>query len=68
MEFPCKSFDICENFVASCPPTQTPTQKLKIGFSMFSSQEIGSGLVSFEMIFETLQSEQGIQPSHLGTD
>ena len=35
---------------------------------MFSFQEIGSGLVSFEMIFEALQSEQGIQPSKLGTD
>ena len=25
-------------------------------------------LVSFEMIFETLQSELGTRPSHLGTD
>ena len=33
-----------EKFVGWCPPTQTPTQKLKIGFSMFSSQEIESGL------------------------
>ena len=39
------------------PPTQTPTQKLKTGFLIFSSQEIGSGLVSFKMIFEALQSE-----------
>ena len=29
--------------------------KVKIEFSMSSSQEIGSGLVSFEMIFEALQ-------------
>ena len=50
------------------PTPHTPTQKSKIGFSMFSFQEIGSGLVSFEMIFEALQSEQGIQPSNLGTD
>ena len=34
-----------------------PTQKLKIEFSVSSSQEIGSSLVSFEMIFEALQSE-----------
>ena len=40
-----------------CPATQTPTQKLEIGFSMFSSQEIGPSLVSFQMIFEALQSE-----------
>ena len=38
-------------------PTQTPTKKLKSGFSIFSSQEIGSSLVSFQMIFEALQSE-----------
>ena len=30
---------------------------LKIGFSILSSQQIGSSLVSFEMIFEALQSE-----------
>ena len=34
-----------------------PTQKMKIEFSVSSSQEIGSSLVSFEMIFEALQSE-----------
>jgi len=28
-------------------PTQTPTQKFKIEFSIFTSQEIGSSLVSF---------------------
>ena len=33
-------------------PTKTTTQKLKSGFSMFSSQEIYSSLLSFEMILE----------------
>ena len=28
-EFYCASLDVCENFVGGCPPTQTPTQKLK---------------------------------------
>ena len=40
-----------------CPHTQTPTQKLKTKFLMLRSQEIGSSLVSFEMIFEALQFE-----------
>ena len=40
-----------------CPPTQTPTQMLKSGFLIFRTQEIGSSLVSFQMIFEALQSE-----------
>ena len=44
-------------FVGRCPPTQTPTQKLKIEFSIFITQEIGSVLVSFEMIFQALQYE-----------
>ena len=30
---------------------------VKIGFSMFNSEDIGSSLVSLEMIFEALQSE-----------
>ena len=47
----------CLKFVEWCPPSQTPTQNLKIWFSMFGSQEIGSALVSFQMIFEALQSE-----------
>ena len=46
-----------EKFVAYCPLTQTPTQKLKSGFSTSSSQGIASSLVLFEMIFEALQSE-----------
>ena len=38
-------------------PTQTPTQKSKNEFSIFPSKEIGSSLVSFQMIFDALQSE-----------
>ena len=34
-----------------------PTQKLKSGSVTLSSQEIGSNLVSFGMIFQALQSE-----------
>ena len=33
---------------------QTPTQKIKSGFSMFSSQGIGSSLLSLEMILKKL--------------
>ena len=39
--------DPYEKFVGKRPPTQTPTQKFKIEFSIFTSQEIGSSLVSF---------------------
>ena len=42
VEFFCASFDICEKFATSCSLTQTPTQKFKIEFSIFSSHEIGS--------------------------
>ena len=34
-----------------------PTQTIKSGFPAFSSQEIGLSSVSFQMIFEALQSE-----------
>ena len=57
VEFYCASFDIYEKFAGACPPTQTPTQKLKSWFSMSSSQGIASSLISFEMIFRVLQSE-----------
>ena len=57
VEFSGASFDICEKFAAWCPLTQTPTQKFKIKFSIFSSHEIGSSLVLLEIIFEALQSE-----------
>ena len=56
-KFYCASFDKDEKFVGRCPPTQTPTQKLKSEFFKFRSQEISSSLVSSEMIFEALQSE-----------
>ena len=39
------------------PSTQTPTQMLKIRFSMFITQENGLKMVSFKIIFEALQSE-----------
>ena len=67
---------------AGCPPTQTPTQMFKIGFFIFGSQGISSGLVQLKVIFEALQSEifrskfhsleskmqknPGIQPSDTG--
>ena len=57
VEFFCASFDVCHKFARGCPPTRTPTQKLKSGFLRFSSQEIGSSLISLWMIFEALQSE-----------
>ena len=40
-----------------CPPTQAPTQMLKSEISLLDSQEIGSSLVSFQMIFVALQFE-----------
>ena len=42
---------------SECPPTQTPKQKLKSGFLMLSSKQIGLNLVSYVMIFEALQRE-----------
>ena len=53
----CASFGLCERFARGCPPTQTPTQKFKNGFLIFSSQGIALRLVSLKMIFEALQSE-----------
>ena len=50
-------YKLYANFVGQCPPTPTPTQKFKNVFSIFSSQEIGSSLVSLEMIFRALHSE-----------
>ena len=41
----------------NCPPTQTATQKLQREISLLDSQEIGSSLVSFQMIFVALQFE-----------
>ena len=42
-------------FVGACPPTQTPTQKSKNGFSMSNSHKTASRLVSFWMIIEALR-------------
>ena len=44
-------------FARGCSPTQTPTQKLKSGFPVFSSQKIGSSSLSFSMIFKALKSK-----------
>ena len=52
-----KMWNFLKKFVASFPVTQTPTQMLKSGFSVLSSQEIGSRLISFQMIFESLPPE-----------
>ena len=49
--------DLGHKFARGCPPTQTPTQKLKSRFLKFSSQEIGSSLISLQMIFWALPSE-----------
>ena len=57
VEFSCASFDLYEKFARWCPPTQTPTRKFKTGISIFSSQGMGSTLVSLRMIFKALQSE-----------
>ena len=56
-KFYCASFGLWEKFVGRYPPTSTPTQKFKNEFSIFSSQEIDSSLVSLEMIFEAPHSE-----------
>ena len=79
MNLKIKNFQILVSFSFKTT-TQTPTQKLKSGFLMFSSQEIGSSSVSLEIIFQALQSElfrfkfffaglknpknPGIQPMH----
>ena len=48
----CAFFDLYENFARGCPLTQTPTQKLNSEFLTFSPQEIGSSLVSLELILK----------------
>ena len=61
MKFSRTFFDPYLEFVVRCSPTQTPThcstQMLKSVFSIFSSQDMGSSLVSFQMVFEALKSE-----------
>ena len=54
---PISSFDLYKKFARWCSPTQTLTQTLKSWFLRFSSQKIGSSLISFKKIFKDLQSE-----------
>ena len=56
-EFNFASFDMYEKFVQGCPPTQTPTQKFQNEFSVSVSQGNIDILVSFERIFQALQTE-----------
>ena len=51
------SFDLHDKVVQGCPPTQTPKQKFKSEFWIFSSNGMGSSLVSLKMIFEALRFE-----------
>ena len=56
VEFYCASFDISEKFVESCPPTETPTRKLKNEISGRNSQGIFPNLEYFGMILIALQT------------
>ena len=49
------SFDLHDKVVQGCPPTQTPKQKFKSEFWIFSSHGMGSSLVSLKIIFEALR-------------
>ena len=51
------SFDLCKKFARRCSLTQTPTQKIKIGFWILNFQGISSLLISLRMIFKVLQLE-----------
>ena len=55
--FSCASFCQYEKLVGRFPPTQTPTEMLKRGLSIFTSQGMESKSVSFQTIFEALQSD-----------
>ena len=46
-------FELNKKFVRRCQPTRTPTQNLKFGLSTFSSWEISTCMVSFEVNFHT---------------
>ena len=50
VEFYCASFDISKKFVASCPPTETPTRTQKIEFSGRNSQGIHSQWVLLRVL------------------
>ena len=56
VEFYCASFDISGKFVASCPPMETPTRKLKNEFSGRNSHGIYPNLEYFGMILKALQT------------
>ena len=56
VEFYCASFGISEKFVASCPPMDTPTQKLKNEFSGRNSHGIYPNLEYFWTILKALQT------------
>ena len=56
VKFYCASFDISKKFVASCPPTETPTRKLKNEFSGRNSQGIYPNLEYFLMILKAIQT------------
>ena len=56
VEFYCASFDMSEKFVASCPPTGTPTRKPKIEFFDRNFQGIDPNLGSFGIILKALQT------------
>ena len=55
VEFYGEYFDMSEKFVAACPPTETPTQKLKSKFSGRNSQGIDPNLEYFWMISKALR-------------
>ena len=57
VKFTCAFFDLCEKIVGRCQPTQKPTQKFKNWIFDPQVPGIGSGLVSFEIIFEALESK-----------
>ena len=47
VEFYGESFDMSKKFFAACPPTETPTRKLKNEFSGRNSQGIDPNLEYF---------------------
>ena len=72
VEFLRASFDLGHKFARGCPPTQTPTQKLKSVFSMFTSKEIefgfGFGLaIQIQVSFAGFKNPKisGIHPSNI---
>ena len=56
VKFSCASFDLCQKFAASCSLPKRPRKIFKNGFSIYTSQEIGSSLILLKMIFEAPQS------------